>query len=624
MNSSYALSKRASQRLGWKAIAITSALLLSGAAFAGNVPVVPPGAFNQGLPDGTPLPAGTPVQILWTNDTHGFFLPVYHAEYNEIDTYAQRAATEGKVGGYAQIAGLVKALRQGMWSQNTLFVDAGDTFDGSPVAQNSRGQALIPILNAMGYDAWTPGNRDFAWPKADFQAVTSQLNFPMVCANLQDAATGQFVFPRYLIKQVGSVKIAIIGLTSLAGGGQGFQVLGGNTPGTVLESSVSTLAADIRAQENPDVVIVLSHLGFYQDQKLASRTTGIDVIVGAHTHHNVFTPPVVANADGSRNVIVAQAGSHGKYLGRLQLWVQNQKIVNYGNDLIRVNAENLEELHAKPDPVVEALAEQAYAPYQAMFDRVIGQTTTVLERRGDTQSTMTNFMTDALAERFHVDGTRFPGIRYGSSVIPGPITVGDVWNIVSPNFGNDGLYAFPQTGGQILAMLNAGLNTEYGPDPYNWNGGDVTRFNSGIKYTFKVNAPDNKHLVNVTVTNAAGQTFSLMSNGVTVPANLTKVFTFAATIGTPAQQLKDGQGKTLSAVDEIVAYIQSKGTISPKIDDRAVQVDTAPTNVTDIGTNAVTTTFGNGPGQSIAPAPDAASTDVPDISVVPDFDGFHF
>ena len=570
MNALCAMFVRLSNRFGWKKLVFISGLLISGAVIAD---MVPPGAFNQGLPYGTPL------QILWTNDTHGFFLPVYHAEYSEIDSYAQTAATEGKVGGYAQIVGLVKKLKQGIWEQNTLFVDAGDTFDGSPVGQMTQGEAVVPVLNAMGYDAWVPGNRDFAWPAANFYKVTGELTFPKVCSNLRDATTGEYVFPRYLIKQVGGLKVALLGLTSTAGGGQGFVLDGGSIPGSfAIEAEISQLAADIRAQENPDLVVVLSHMGFYQDQKFASRSTGIDVIVGAHTHHNVFTPPVVANADGSRNVIVVQAGSHGKYLGQLQLWVANQKVIKYTNNLVRVSEANLKAMHVKPDPTVEALAEQAYAPFKDYLDQVVGYTTTVLERRGDTQSTMTNFLTDAIADRYGVDGSRFPGIRYGSSIIPGPITVGDVWNIVSPNFGNNGVYVYTQTGQQIIGALNSGLNPEYGTDPYNWNGGDVFRFNNRIKYTFIVNAADNHHLGDVTVTTAGGQTIPLMTNGVPVAANLGHVFTFASTFGAPPQKVPN-----VTAVDEIITYIKGKGTISPTIDDRTVQLDDAPTNVTDIG-----------------------------------------
>jgi 2',3'-cyclic-nucleotide 2'-phosphodiesterase (5'-nucleotidase family) len=512
-------------------------------------------------------PADTvPLQILWTNDTHGYFLPTYHAEFEEIDTYAQTAATEGKIGGYAQIAGLVKKLKADAGHQNTLFLDGGDTFDGSPVAQLTRGDAVVPVLNAMGYDAMVPGNRDFAFSKADFLSVTGKISFPIVCANLLDTTTGTYVFPQYLIKQLQGLKVAIIGVTSpLANNTSGLTVLGGSSgaAGFGIETQISGLALQIRKQENPDLVIVISHLGYNQDRKFASRSAEIDVIVGAHTHHNIYDAPTVKSADGARDVIVVQAGSHGKFLGKLDLKVKNKKIVEFNNQLIRIVSKDL-----APDPTVQALAEAAYAPFKAMLDEVIGSTTTVVERRGDVQSTMSNFLADATAEIFGVDGSRHFGIRYGSTIIPGSITVGDVWNMVSPNIGDNGMYVFTQTGTQIKATINSGLNQEYGPDPYNWPGGDVSRHNKQIKYTYKVNAPDNQHIVDLSITTTAGESVELVKGGVDNTANLARVFTFAATSGTPAQRVPN-----TTAVDEIVKYIQSKGTISPQIDDRAVRVD---------------------------------------------------
>jgi len=588
MSSFPALLQRIARRCDWKKAAVISAFLVSGAVLAG----MDGGDHDEDDDDGR---GGKSLQILWTNDTHGFFLPVYHAEYSEIDSYADTAATEGKLGGYAQIAGLVNKLKEGRWRNKTLFVDAGDTFDGSPVAQLTRGAAVVPVLNAMGYDAWTPGNRDFAWSNGNFAEVSSQLTIPTVCANLLDA-NNNFPFPRYITKQVGGMKIAMIGLTSLAGissagGPVEYTVLGGNVPGPELEDSISQLAAEIRATEAPDLVVVLSHLGFYQDQKFASRTTGIDVFIGAHTHHNVKKAPVVANLDGSRDVIVVQAGSHGKYLGRLELRVRQGKVVDFDNELIRLSEKNLKKRHVKPDPVVQALAELAYEPFKDMLDEVIGYTTTVLERRGDTQSTMTNFLTDAIAERYDVDGSRFPGIRYGASNIPGPITVGDVWNIVSPNFGNNRMFTYMLTGAMIQGSIRNGLNAEYGEDPYNWAGGDVFRYNNRVKYTFNADVSNPKHLVDLSITKANGVTYELVKDGAPVPANMTENFTFAgtaplpgATNVCPSPANPDCEPIQASAVDEIVAYIKSRpdATISPVIDDRTVQLDTAPTNIADI------------------------------------------
>ena len=240
MSSLHALWQRLSIRFGWKRIALSAGLLMSGTLLGATL-------LLAGCKTGVPL------QILWTNDTHGFFMPVYHAEFTEVDSYAQRAITEGKVGGYAQIAGLVKKMKEGIWERRTLFVDGGDTFDGSPVAQLTRGAAVIPVLNAMGYDAMVPGNRDFAWPKDNFLAVTGEITFPIVCANLMDKDTGAYVFPRYIIKRVDGLKVAIIGITSpLAGNSStGFTVTGGSLPAAfAIEDDISALAAEIRAQES--------------------------------------------------------------------------------------------------------------------------------------------------------------------------------------------------------------------------------------------------------------------------------------------------------------------------------------------------------------------------------------
>ena len=572
-----ALLKRCSFSITGKTTVLLVAIMMSSVASAGLFWSDRDDDFDDDHGKGKQL------QILWTNDTHGFFLPVYHAEYSEIDTYAEIAAKEGMVGGYAQIAGLVKRYKRGKWGERTLFVDTGDTFDGSPVAQMTRGQSVVPILNAMGYDAWTPGNRDFAWSQGNFGNIASQITIPTVCANLKDTG-GNPVFPAYMTKQVGGMKVAMIGLTSLAGMGSGspgqpteYQVVSG----VALESLLSGLAADIRENEKPDLVIVLSHMGFYQDQKLAANTTGIDVFVGAHTHHNVKKAPVIPNADGSREVIVAQAGSHGKYLGKLRLKVKDGKVVNNTNKLIRVSEKTQKRMDVKPDKHIEELAYQAYAPYQDMLDEVIGYTDTVIERRGDTQSTMTNFLTDAIAERYGVDGSRFPGIRYGSSNIPGPITVGDVWNIVSPNFGANRMWTYTLRGGAIRGSIFNGLSAEYGSDPYNWNGGDVFRYNDRVRYTYNADVNNPKRLVDLSITTTSGEVVELVKDGVNQMPNFGRVFTFAGTAPLPgAENIAPMAG--VNAVDEIVDYIKSKGTIAPVIDDRTVQLDDAPSNVADI------------------------------------------
>ena len=504
------------------------------------------------------------VRLLWTNDTHGYFMPVYHAEQNETDSYAAHAATEGTVGGYAYIESIVKKLKP--QRLNALFMDSGDTFDGAPVAQMTRGQAVIPVLNAMGYDAYTPGNRDFAYGKADFLNATSKIAIPIVSSTLRDATTGKLVFAPYLIKQLPTLKVAIIGLTHpliTTGFALGQSLApNGAYAGFNVADEMTALVANIRATEHPDLVVALSHFGYPQDVKFAALQSGVDVILGAHTHHNVFDPTIVKDKNG-HDVIVVQAGSHGKFLGDLDVTVKNQTVVGYRYHIIRVVDKKI-----KPDPAVLAAAEQAYAPFKDYLDRVIGTTTTTIVRRGDTQSTMANLLTDAWASAYGVDISRHFGIRYGSTIIPGAITVGDVWNMVSPNIGNNGIYVGAVNGNLVLSALNTGLNQEYGPDPWSWPGGDVTRFNHNVKYTYNVNAPDNQHIVDLKIGNDY-----LVQNGQTIPANVQKTYTYASSF--PAGP-STPQVPNTTAVDEIVNYIQVHQTVSPVLDDRAVRLDQGP------------------------------------------------
>ena len=505
------------------------------------------------------------VRLLWTNDTHGFFLPVYHAEPDNVDTYAGIAATEGKLGGYAQIATLVKKLKPRR--VNSLFMDSGDTFDGSPVAQITRGEQVIPVLNAMGYDAMVPGNRDFAFGKADFLRVTKLIKFPIVGTTLRDATTGALVFPPYLVMKLPTKKVVVLGLVHplvTDGFALGQQLAPNGSPdGFNVADEVSQLVAQVRAKEHPDLVVALSHYGKRQDEKFASLQSGIDVILGAHTHDVINTPIIVQGKDG-RNVIVVQAGSHGVYLGKLDVTVTGKyhdvSVADYA-------VERIVSKDVKPDPKVLKLAQEAYEPFKEMLDRQIGYTTTTIWRRGEVQSNMANLLTDAYASIFGADLSHFRGIRYGATIIPGALTVGDVWNMVSPNWGNNQIYVGTEKGAVVRNTLNSLLNQEYGSDPYQWPGGDVMRFNGNVKYTYRVNAPADQHLVDLKIGNDY-----LVLNGVANSTNLNKLYTFAATTP-PAPSVAATPVADTTAVDEIVKYIEARQTVSPVLDDRTQRLD---------------------------------------------------
>jgi sulfur-oxidizing protein SoxB len=218
-----------------------------------------------------------------------------------------------------------------------------------------------------------------------------------------------------------------------------------------------------------------------------------------------------------------------------------------------------------PDPVVQAYADAAYAPFAAEMDRVIGTTDVVIARRGDVQSTMANLLADAWSAVFGTELSRHFGIRYGSSVVPGPITVGDVWTMVSPNIGGNGMYVGTTDGAFVFGQINGGLNREYGADPYDWAGGDVTRFNKNVTYTYKVNVPDDQHIVDLKV----GDDY-LVQDGVVITSSLSNTYTYAGS--SPAGAGTPRLAET-TAVDEIINYIESQAVVSPGIDGRTQRLD---------------------------------------------------
>lgn len=536
------------------------------------------------------------VRLLWTNDTHGYFMPVYHYERDELDRFSGPMATEGTVGGYARIKTKVDQLRA--QRENVLFLDSGDTFDGSPVAQLTKGEDVTPVLNAMGYDAMTPGNRDFAFGKAEFMRVTGLLNFPVISATLyhQPTATQALepVFDKYIIKNFPEtgIKVAVVGLSHILNT-VGFvtsslhQAPDKNVKGFEVEQEVTDLVAQIRATENPDLVVAISHFGMLQDFEFATRQAGIDVILGGHSHDNIKEARQFRDRDG-RNVIVAQAGSHGKYLGKLDVRVSSGPSgksvslagrngpINSAYELVRMTRFIAE------DPLVKAVADAQYAKHAAYLDREIGQLQSPipLARRGETESNMANFVTDAYATMKSADVSRFLGIRYGSSVKPGPITVGDVWNMVSPNWGGRKIHYGDITGDYVKEELNIRLNSQFNADqnPYGWFGGDVTRFNGNVRYTYKSGSgvPPNERIVDLQI----GADY-LIQGGVDVPENLAKTYTYAASLPPKAGYPTVKPILPSDSVEELVAYIESLPNrtidygVTGGFDGRACPVDKA-------------------------------------------------
>jgi 2',3'-cyclic-nucleotide 2'-phosphodiesterase (5'-nucleotidase family) len=260
--------------------------------------------------------------ILHTNDSHGYLLP------------------EGDTGGFAYIASIVDNER----TQNpgrVLLLDAGDIVDGTPVGDMFYGRSVITVMNAMGYDAMTLGNHEmgkYGIKEArgaisienDFlMDLRENAEFPLLAANV--LINGSDPFPSYVIKEVGGVRIGIIGVTT--------NQYPPRENVEILDPATTAIKCVKEIKDNVDIIIALTHLGLDADKPFALLVKGVDVVIGGHSH------TVMREPENMGGTMIVQAGCHGEYVGRIQLEydVTNHEIANFSYELIAVKHPPLEE-----------------------------------------------------------------------------------------------------------------------------------------------------------------------------------------------------------------------------------------------------------------------------------------
>lgn len=251
-----------------------------------------------------------------TNDLHANDLPFTIP----ADPKTNRRE-ESNVGGLARISAIVGQAREDTRT-HVVLADCGDTSYGyTKLSRRFHGASVIAAMNAMGYDIMEPGNHDFQWHSRDTIRNHKNSQFPWVCANLVDAKTGKLYLQPYVVRNIGGVQVAFLGLiTDLpqlhpdkypAFRDLGLKVL----PGIDVAAK---MVPELRKQA--DIVVVLSHLGRSLDVALAQKVPGIDVILGGHSHSLLRTPQMVKIGEPSAYSIgvvpVVQAGSWGRWLGR--------------------------------------------------------------------------------------------------------------------------------------------------------------------------------------------------------------------------------------------------------------------------------------------------------------------
>jgi 5'-nucleotidase len=249
------------------------------------------------------------ITILHTNDMH-----------SRIDPFPNDGRTNAGLGGMARRAALIRQIRQ--QQANLLLLDAGDIFQGTPYFNFFGGELEFRLMTQMGYDAATFGNHDFDNGLEGLQRQLPHAGFTFLSANYDFSSTIlKDRLPPYRVFEKQGLKIGVFGLgIELAG-----LVDARNYGNTVYQDPLQRAAEvvrQLREQEQCQLVICLSHLGYkyenskIDDRKLARQVSGIDLILGGHTHTFMAEPEKIVHASG-HETLINQVGWAGINLGRV-------------------------------------------------------------------------------------------------------------------------------------------------------------------------------------------------------------------------------------------------------------------------------------------------------------------
>jgi sulfur-oxidizing protein SoxB len=389
------------------------------------------------------------------------------------EDFVSLAHQYGRVGGFDRITTLVKAIRA-QRPGKTLLLDGGDTWQGSYTALKTRGEDMVRVTNALGVDAMT-AHWEFTYGTERVKELIGQLKFPMLAGNVRDTTWDEPVFEAVKIFKRGGLRIGVIGqaypYTPIANP----RYLIPDWSFGIKEGVVRERVEKLR-KSKVDLVVLLSHNAFDIDRKMASRVSGIDVILSGHTHDAL--PRAV---EVGKTLIVA-SGSHGKFLSRLDLDVKNRRVSGYRFKLIPVLSDAI-----TPDPEMAALVNKVRAPFEKDITRVLGRTKGALYRRGNLNGTFDDLICQALLEERDAQIALSPGFRWGATLLPGQeITVDDLYSQTAITYPN--AYRSEFTGEFLKVIFEDVADNLFNPDPYYQQGGDMVRAGN-VAYRIDVNKP---------------------------------------------------------------------------------------------------------------------------------------
>jgi S-sulfosulfanyl-L-cysteine sulfohydrolase len=400
------------------------------------------------------------------------------------------AARYGRLGGYAHLATLVRRTRAERTGR-TLLLDSGDTLQGSATALWSRGEDMVRASNQLGVDVFTP-HWEFVYGLARVRELFGDRQQrglfvgDFVAHNVAETGWGDPVFRAYALREVGGVRVGVIG--------QAFPYVPIAHPRRfvpdltfgIQEDRVQAHVDELRERRRAELIVLLSHNGVAVDLKLASRVTGLDVILGGHTHDALVRPVRVGST------LVINSGAHGKFLSRLDLDVRRSGVAGFRYRLLPVVASLLPE-----DPAMAKLIEEIRAPHEARLAEPLAVSESLLYRRGNFNGPFDEVILDALRKQADAEVAFSPGFRWGLTVLPGQtITLEDVLAHTALTYPNT--WVREMTGAEIQTVMEDVADNLFHADPYYRQGGDMIRV-GGLTYTIEPGQTRGRRIRNVRI-----------------------------------------------------------------------------------------------------------------------------
>jgi 2',3'-cyclic-nucleotide 2'-phosphodiesterase (5'-nucleotidase family) len=497
------------------------------------------------------------ISILQTTDVHCQVHP-----HDEL-FWENNQAVYRKTGGYAQLSTYLKEFRKK--NPHTFLLDTGDMFQGSELSVKTTGKAFVPILDALQYDLYLPGNWEVIYYKKNMQTLLGSLKAPKVCANMYHDAgegkKGELVFPPYYIWNVNGVKIGFIGYTDPLVPIRQSPNYSKGIIYTKPEENLQHYVDVLKNQEQCAFVMIVAHLGLSQQIHLANQKEceGVNYILGGDTHERVRKPIECKYSK------VVEPGAFGSFVGKLNLTIENGKVTKDEYELVEITASKY-----KADKAIDKLIENLEGPYLSDINKVIGYSTIPLYRYFVIENTIDTMILNAL--RWQVkdvdivlsNGFRFCPPRSTPDATGNiPITSGYIFDMLPVD---STVRTAKATGKQIKDWLEKELNNVFAKDASERFGGWVIKFN-GMKVKFNAYGEKGQRVQSVEIGNA--------------PLDLEKTYSMCACErdGDPFDMLcrikgvKDATNTSYTLHSVMKNYLTANSPVTPTPQKNAIALD---------------------------------------------------